>query len=69
MQTTELPAELHCKACEHRVRRGLGNVDGVGDVVTNLKAQTVKIAFDPTKVTQKDLEDEIARQTHPSLLD
>ena len=50
---------MTCAACQSRVQRALGKVDGVQDASVNLMLNNATVAFDPTVVSPQALVDTI----------
>ncbi len=46
---------MHCAACATRIERVVGQMEGVKDVSVNLAAETMKVVFDPAKLTFPDI--------------
>jgi Cu+-exporting ATPase len=50
---------MTCAACQSRVQRALGKVDGVADATVNLMLNNATVTFDPTVVSPQALVDTI----------
>jgi len=50
---------MTCAACQSRVQRALGKMDGVQDATVNLMLNNATVAFDPTVVSPQALVDRI----------
>lgn len=55
MTNVEMPADMHCRSCEQRVRRALHDLAGVVSVETDLKRQRVAVEFDEERVGEPDV--------------
>ncbi len=54
---TTIPIEgMFCASCVKRVERKLERVPGVSDVAVNLATEEARVSFDPTQVTEADLQ-------------
>lgn len=60
MTGVELAAEMHCRSCEQRVRRGLEGLDGVLSIETDLKRQRVAVEFDDGVVDESEVRTAVA---------
>lgn len=54
-ETTKIHANMHCEACEATITKNLAFEKGVKDIITDSKAQTVLVTFDPGKTTPEKL--------------
>jgi copper chaperone len=43
--------DMSCSHCEHAIKNAVGNLNGVHNVIVNLKDKTVKVSFNQTEVT------------------
>lgn len=50
---------MTCAACQSRVQRALGKVDGVQDATVNLMLNNATVTFDPTVVSPQELVEKI----------
>ncbi|WP_409291678.1 heavy metal translocating P-type ATPase [Peribacillus sp. SCS-37] len=50
---------MTCAACAVRIEKGLRKLEGVEEAAVNLALERSKITFDPTKLTERDLEQKI----------
>ena len=50
---------MTCAACQSRVQRALGKMDGVRDATVNLMLNNATVTFDPTAVSPQALVDVI----------
>nr|MBA3231645.1 heavy-metal-associated domain-containing protein [Acidobacteriota bacterium] len=51
---------MTCSGCENAVVRAVGRMSGVAGVAVSHADATVTVAFDPTVVTQAEIEKKIA---------
>lgn len=60
MANVELPAEMHCRSCEQRIRRAVAALDGVSSVDADLKRQRVIVKFDAGRVEESEVRATVA---------
>lgn len=46
---------ITCSVCANKIRTGLGQMQGIGNISMDLKSQQVTVDFDETKVKQSDI--------------
>ena len=47
---------MTCSACERRIEKALGQVDGVVRSAADHRAKSVKVAFDPARTSAQTVE-------------
>ncbi len=47
MEVTFTVPSISCSICSSRIKSELGSLEGIGDIDVDLKAQSVKIVYDP----------------------
>ena len=50
---------ISCSMCSNKIKEGVNNVEGVGNVDVDLKQQTVNIEYDTGQVSPEKLADTI----------
>ena len=50
---------MTCGGCENAVKRGLGRLEGVGEVIASHVASTVEVTFDPSRVSADEVRSRI----------
>ncbi len=53
---------MSCSHCENAVKKAVGGLDGVGEVMVDLKGKTVTVAYDATKLSLDSIKNEIEDQ-------
>jgi copper chaperone len=53
---------MSCSHCENSVKKAVGALNGVQNVIVDLKGKKVSIEFDPEKVTVETIKDTIEDQ-------
>lgn len=53
---------MSCSHCENAIRKAVGALDGVSEVMVDLAGKTVTIHCDPAKVTSDRIRSEIEDQ-------
>jgi copper chaperone len=51
---------MTCGGCENAVKRGLGRLDGVGEVTASHVNERVTVAFDPARITPDRIKARVA---------
>ncbi len=60
METTFTVPSITCSICSNRIKTELGRVSGIDSIDVDLKAQTVKISYDPDRHQPRDIRGMIA---------
>lgn len=60
METTFTVPSISCSICSNRIKTELGEMEGIEGIDVDLKAQTVKVAYNPTQHQPKDIRSKIA---------
>ena len=55
MKKTFMVTGMHCTSCEVLIREDLEEQPGIGNVEVNHKTGEVKVDFDATEITQKEI--------------
>lgn len=53
---------MSCSHCENAVKKAVGALNGVSEVVVDLQGKTVEVAYDASKVTIDNIKSEIDDQ-------
>lgn len=53
---------MSCSHCENAVKKAVGALDGVSEVIVDLQGKTVEVAYDASKVTIDNIKSEIDDQ-------
>lgn len=59
--TTTFRADIDCPECEKKVMRTLPYCKGVKDVTVNIKAKTIKVKYNSSKCTDRDIIKELSK--------
>ncbi len=60
METTINVPSITCSICYNRIKTELGGLAGINGIDIDLKAQTVKVAYDPDQHHPRDIRSMIA---------
>ena len=55
MTNIDVAADMHCRSCEQRVVRAVGDLDGIRSVIPDLNGQRVAVEFDKELVTESEV--------------
>ena len=53
---------MSCSHCENSIKKAVGSLNGVGNVIVDLRSKKVTIEFDPEKVSVDIIKDTIEDQ-------
>ena len=53
---------MSCSHCENSIKKAVGSLNGVGNVIVDLRSKKVTIEFDPEKVNVDIIKDTIEDQ-------
>ncbi|MEN6315063.1 MAG: heavy metal-associated domain-containing protein [Clostridiaceae bacterium] len=67
METTFTVPSISCSICSNRIKTELGGMEGIEGIDVDLKAQTVKVAYDPAQHQPKDIRGKIAEMGYEVL--
>lgn len=67
METTFTVPSISCSICSNRIKSELGGMEGIEGIDMDLKAQTVKVTFDPAHYQPKDIRGKIAEMGYEVL--
>ncbi len=59
--TTTFRTDIDCPECEKKVMRTLPYYKGVKDVTVNIKAKTIKVKYNSSKCTDRDIIKELSK--------
>ncbi len=58
MESTTLVApDISCEHCQHAIEGAVGKMEGVSSVKVDIPTKTVRISYDPQKVTLDKIEE------------
>ena len=60
METTFTVPSITCSICSNRIKTELGGMSGIEDINMDLKAQTVKVSYNPAQHQPRDIRGKIA---------
>ena len=52
--------EIHCEGCENTIRSALGTLEGVNLVEPDQTTDSVRVSFDPAKLTEEAIRTALA---------
>ena len=53
---------MSCSHCEHAIKGAVSGLDGVSEIIIDLTGKTVKVSFNPGKVTVDSIKSTIEDQ-------
>ena len=60
METSFTVPSITCSICSGRIKNELGQMEGIYGIDMDLKAQTVKVTYDPDQYQPRDIRGKIA---------
>lgn len=60
METTFTVPSITCSICSNRIKTELGGMTGIEGIDLDLKAQTVKVTYNPAQHQPRDIRGKIA---------
>lgn len=60
METTFTVPSITCSICSNRIKTELGAMAGIEGIDVDLKSQTVKVSFNPSRYQPQDIRGKIA---------
>jgi copper chaperone CopZ len=60
METVFTVPSITCSICSNRIKNELGKLDGIEGIDMDLKAQTVKVSYNPARFEPRDIRSRIA---------
>jgi copper chaperone len=56
METTTFNVpSISCNACSNKIQEGLKDMQGIGNVLVDLKSKTVNVEFNPSLIQPRDI--------------